>query len=92
MKDLFTRRSTWRVIRGVATTVAAVAARRSLARTWRVVAGSAPPKDPARQGVAWREAVAWAALSAAVGATARLAARQVSGRAQLLITGEKPEP
>jgi hypothetical protein len=92
VRGLFKRAGTWQVIRGIAATTAAVVARKSLARSWRAVMGSSPPKYPVRSSVCWRDAVLWAAASAAVGATARLAARELSGRVQLRLTGEEPTP
>jgi hypothetical protein len=65
----------WRVAITVTSTVAAAAARKGLARSWKALRGGPPPRNPAAPEVRWREAALWAIGSASVAAGARLMAR-----------------
>jgi hypothetical protein len=69
----------WTVYGLVATTVAAIVARKALNATWKVSTGKTPPKNPAHPDVSIGEAVAWATLSGvAVGLARMLASRKAA--------------
>ena len=48
----------------------------ALSRGWRAVRGDDPPTDPEHPDVAWKEALAWAAISGVTVALVGLAARR----------------
>lgn len=69
----------WSALGGIAATGAAILARNSLARSWKVVLGEEAPRDPTRSDVSFTRAMAWAVASAGVAAGARMAARAAAG-------------
>jgi hypothetical protein len=58
--------------------------------TWEKVRGYPPPKNPAAPGVSWPDALAWAAVSGALYAAARLVAAAGAAAAYEKITGNLP--
>jgi len=82
----------WKVAGSMAATAAGVAARKMLDRSWTVVRDRPPPRNVARSGVDWREALLWGATTAAVVAAARLLARGATGELERRVTGTAPEP
>lgn len=52
------------------------AARWALKESWRSTTGDDPPENPAAANVTWGKALAWAAVSTAVVAVSRVAARR----------------
>jgi hypothetical protein len=61
---------------GVSAAATTAVARKVLTTGWKKATGKEPPQDPAHPDVRWREAVGWAAASAAVVAVARLFAQR----------------
>jgi Protein of unknown function (DUF4235) len=72
--------------------VGAVALTRPLVeRTWRQVAGSEPPGNPAHEDVAWRDAILWAVVSGAVVGLIRLVAQRTAAGAWQQVRGDYPK-
>ncbi|HVV76811.1 MAG TPA: DUF4235 domain-containing protein [Mycobacteriales bacterium] len=65
-----------KVLSGVGAAATTAVARKVLMKGWTKATGKEPPADPANPDVKWREAVGWAAASAAVVAVARLLAQR----------------
>ncbi len=69
----------WKVLAGVATVSAGIAAQKALASGWRVATGREPPERPESPETGLLEAVAFAAVSGALLNLARvLATRQAA--------------
>jgi hypothetical protein len=65
-----------KVLSGVSAAATTALARKVLTTGWKKATGKEPPEDPAHPDVRWREAMGWAAASAAVVAVARLFAQR----------------
>jgi hypothetical protein len=65
-----------KLLSGVSAAATTAVARKVLTKGWKTATGKEPPEDPAHPDVRWREAVGWAAASAAVVAVARLFAQR----------------
>lgn len=66
------------------------AVRRGLRATWRRSRGSEPPAQPGAPGTDWREAVVWAAASAAGITVGELVANRGAARVYRALTGSNP--
>ena len=58
--------------------------------TWLKVRGYPPPKNPAAPGVSWPDALAWAAVSGVLYASARLVAARGAAAVYEKLTGQLP--
>ncbi|HVS68216.1 MAG TPA: DUF4235 domain-containing protein [Mycobacteriales bacterium] len=65
-----------KVLSGIGAAATTAVARKVLSKGWTKTTGKEPPADPAHPDVRWREAVTWAAASAAVMAVARVVAQR----------------
>ncbi|HVU62010.1 MAG TPA: DUF4235 domain-containing protein [Mycobacteriales bacterium] len=65
-----------KVLSGLGAAATTAVARKALTKGWTKATGKEPPADPAHPDVRWRDAVGWAAASAAVVAVARLIAQR----------------
>lgn len=65
-----------KVLSGIGAAATTAVARKALTKSWTKATGKEPPANPANPDVRWREAVGWAAASAAVVAVARLVAQR----------------
>ena len=66
----------WSLAVAGAAMAAAFAARQTLKQSWKAVAGTEPPENPAARDVAWSEALAWTFASATIAGAARLVAKR----------------
>lgn len=82
----------WKIAGSFAAAAAGLTARKALERSWKAVQDRPPPQNLARGGVTWREALVWAATSAAIVSAARLLARSATGRLERHATGEVADP
>ena len=80
----------WTVYGLVATTVAAIVARKALNATWKVATGKQPPQNPAHPDVSIAEAVAWAAVSGVAVGLARMFASRKAANYYRRSTGHLP--
>ena len=81
---------TWKLL-GTGTAVpAGIAVRKLSDAAWYAVRGTSPPKNPAAPGVGWGEALAWAAVSGAAGAGARMLAAAGAAATYKSLTGKLP--
>ncbi len=69
---------------------AGIAARKVLSNVWESQRHSAPPANPAKPGVEWGEAIAWAVVSGVVYAGARLVAARGAAAIWETLTGNLP--
>jgi Protein of unknown function (DUF4235) len=67
-----------------------IVARKTLDATWRAIRRDEPPRNPAAPGTAWREALAWAAVSGVAVAGARLVAARGAAATWKSLTGRLP--
>lgn len=81
----------WRVLGAGSAVVAATMAERGVRALWTTVTGAEPPEVPEDPDTHWGEAVAWALLSGAAVALARLAATRRAARYYRESTGELPK-
>jgi hypothetical protein len=81
----------WRVLGAGSAVVAATLADRGVRALWTVVTGNRPPEVPEDPDTRWGEAVAWALLSGAAVALARLAATRRAANYYRESTGELPK-
>jgi len=80
----------WKLL-GAGFAIPAGMAVRKLADTaWYAARGGPPPKNPAAPGTTWPDALAWAAVSGALGAGARLGAARGAAAAYKRLTGKLP--
>jgi uncharacterized protein DUF4235 len=69
----------WRIFGGLSATLAAVVARKLLAKSWKTATGKEPPTNPEHPETSWPEAVGWALfIGAAIGLARLLAAREAA--------------
>lgn len=80
----------WSVFSLVSALGAAVVARKAIDKTWRVATGKKPPENPADPDVQLGEAVAWAALTGALVALARMLAQRRAAGYYAKSTGHLP--
>jgi hypothetical protein len=81
----------WRVLGAGSAVVAATLADRGVRALWTAVTGNRPPEVPEDPDTRWGEAVAWALLSGAAVALARLAATRRAANYYRESTGELPK-
>ncbi len=81
----------WRVLGAGSAVVAASLAERGVRGVWRAVTGEHPPEAPEDPDTRWGEAVAWALISGAAVALARLAATRRAASYYRASTGELPK-
>ncbi|UMG92178.1 DUF4235 domain-containing protein [Nocardioides sp. TF02-7] len=82
----------WSVFSLVAALGGAAVARKVLDKGWQVGTGKKPPENPADPDVQVWEAVAWAALTGAVVAIARMFAQRRAAHYYQKSTGALPPP
>jgi hypothetical protein len=80
----------WTVFSLVSALVAAAAARKALAGSWRVATGKQPPENPADPDVNIAEAVAWAIASGVSIGLARMFAQRKAATYYAKSTGQLP--
>jgi hypothetical protein len=81
----------WRVLGTGSAVVAATLAEKGVRALWTTVTGDEPPALPEDPDTRWGEAVAWALVSGAAVALARLAATRRAARYYRDSTGELPK-
>ena len=69
---------------------AGIVVKKATDTAWLKVRGYPPPKNPAAPGVSWPDALAWAAFSGVLYASARLVAARGAAAAYEKITGKLP--
>ncbi len=82
----------WSVLSLVAALGAAAVARKGLDTGWKAATGKTPPDNPADPDVAVWEAVAWASITGAAVALARMFAQRRAASYYLRSTGHLPPP
>jgi len=82
-------RRTWMLVGAGAAMLAGSLTQRLLESGWRTVADDDPPEKPWR-GDSWKQALAWACISATVVAAAQLAAKQGAHKGWKKVTGHAP--
>ena len=87
---LLNSRRRWALVAGLSGALAAEAAERMLASSWRLATRKDPPKDPAYVDVDWKSAVAWTVAAGSAVALARLVSRYGAGVAWTSVTGKRP--
>jgi hypothetical protein len=87
---LLNKRRRWALVAGVSGALAAQAAERVLASSWRLATRKDPPKDPAYSDVDWKSAIIWTAAAGSAVALARLASRHGASVAWKRVTGTRP--
>ncbi|MBV9291404.1 MAG: DUF4235 domain-containing protein [Frankiales bacterium] len=80
----------YKVMALVASVLGALVARKTLAFTWKAVAGKEPPANPEHPAVTWPEAVSWAVISGAVVGVARMVAQKKVAASWHRSTGSLP--
>lgn len=80
----------WSVFSLVAALGAAAVARQALDRSWQLATGKKPPENPADPDVEVWEAVAWATVTGAVIALARMFAQRRAASYYVRSTGHRP--
>ncbi len=81
----------WRVLGTGSAVLAATLAEKGVRAAWRASTGSEPPDVPENPDTDWGEAVAWALLSGAAVALARLAVTRRAAAYYRRSTGELPK-
>ena len=69
---------------------AGIVVKKATDTAWLKVRGYPPPKNPAAPGVSWPDALAWAAFSGVLYASARLVAARGAAATYQKITGHLP--
>lgn len=69
---------------------AGIVVKKAADTAWLEVRGYPPPKNPAAPGVTWPDALAWAAVSGVLYASARLVAARGAAAAYQKLTGQLP--
>ena len=67
-----------------------IVVRKAADTAWIKVRGYPPPKNPAAPGVTWPDALAWAAVSGVLYASARLVAARGAAATYQAVTGKLP--
>jgi hypothetical protein len=67
-----------------------IVVRKAADTAWLTVRGYPPPKNPAAPGVTWPDALAWAAVSGVLYASARLVAARGAAATYQKLTGKLP--
>jgi len=67
-----------------------IVVRKAADTAWLKVRGYPPPKNPAAPGVTWPDALAWAAVSGVLYASARLVAARGAAATYQKLTGKLP--
>lgn len=80
----------YRMIETTFAVTTAFAVRRALKATWQRSRGAAPPEDPKSPDTAWKDAVGWAAASAAGVTIGQLVARRGAELVYEALTGQEP--
>lgn len=80
----------WTAFSLVAALGAAAVARKTLDKSWKVATGKKPPENPADPDVELREAVAWAVVTGAFIAVARMLAQRKAASYYTKSTGHLP--
>jgi len=80
----------WTVMSLVSALAAAAFARKAIDRTWTMATGKNPPENPADPDVKIGEAVAWAAVTGALVAMARMLAQRRAAGYYARSTGHLP--
>ena len=80
----------WSVFSLVSALGAAVVARKAIDKSWTVATGKKPPENPADPDVQLREAIAWAVLTGALVALARMLAQRRAAGYYAKSTGHLP--
>jgi hypothetical protein len=81
----------WKIIGTGSAVLAAAAAQKAVAATWKLATGDDPPTIPEDPETSWREAIAWAVVSGAVIGVARLVATRRAAHYYMRSTGELPK-
>jgi hypothetical protein len=85
------RSFTWRLLGTGSAVLAATVVERGIRALWKATTGERPPEHPEDPDTRWGEAVAWAVISGAAVAVARLAATRRAARYYKESTGELPK-
>jgi hypothetical protein len=80
----------WKIMVFAFAITTGMAARKALDAAWRAVRQDEPPRNPAAPGTAWKEALAWAAVSGVAVAAARLVAARGAAATWKSLTGRLP--
>jgi hypothetical protein len=80
----------WSIFSLVSALGAAALARKAIDTTWKAATGKHPPENPADPDIQIGEAVAWAALTGALVALARMVAQRRAAGYYAKSTGELP--
>lgn len=80
----------WKLVGGLATLVAGMAARKAVQSAWKYGTGKEPPANPEDPDVGIVEAVGWAVTSGAVVGIARMVAVRKAAERWRHSTGELP--
>ena len=80
----------WKLLGTGAATLSGIAVRKLTDAAWYAARGTKPPKNPAAPGVTWPDALAWAAVSGVLYASARLVAARGAAAVYRKLTGELP--
>ena len=80
----------WSVFSLVAALGAAAVARKAIDRSWKLATGKKPPENPADPDIDLGEAVAWAAVTGAFVALARMMAQRRAAAYYTKSTGHLP--
>jgi Protein of unknown function (DUF4235) len=80
----------WKVV-GLAFAIpTGIATRKAVDAAWKAARGGEPPRNPVAPGVAWAEALAWAAVSGVAVAAARMVANAGAAATWRSLTGKLP--
>ena len=82
--------SLYKIVVGLASVAAAVAARNTASAGWRRVTGRQPPTNPAAPDTSWRAALLWTMFTGALVGVARLVARRGAAGIWQRMQGELP--
>jgi hypothetical protein len=82
----------WSIFSLVASLAGAAAARKAIDKSWQVSTGKKPPENPADPDIDIWEAVAWAAVTGAAVAMAKMYAQRRAANYYVKSTGTLPPP
>jgi hypothetical protein len=89
-KELLSNEEIWSLVAAGSATLAGIAVRSLLNKSWKTVTKNDPPLNPASADTSWKEAIAWTvATSVAVG-LAQLLARRGADKLWHQASGQKP--